>query len=71
MRLTVLTQKMAPAQLGYLLGRIAVGQRPWLLYLKEQLARLPHQISKVRAFRDRLASIAAMLKRVLVASRGA
>jgi len=25
MRLTVLTQKMAPAQLGYLLGRIAVG----------------------------------------------
>ena len=62
---------MAPAQLGYLLGRIAVGQRPWLLYLKEQLARLPHQFSKVRALRDSLASIAAMLKRVLVASRGA
>ena len=71
MRLTVLTQKMAPAQLGYLLGRIAGGQRPWLLYLKEQLARLPHQFSKVRAFRDSFASIAAMFKRVLVASRGA
>jgi hypothetical protein len=62
---------MAPAQLRHLLGRIAVGQRPWLLYLKEQLARLPHQFSKVRTFRDSLASIAAMLERVLVASRGA
>jgi hypothetical protein len=71
MRLTVLTQKLAPAHPRYLLGRIAVGQRPWLLYLKEQLARLPDQFSKVRAFRNSLASIAPMLKRVLVASRGA
>ena len=79
MRLTVLTQKsathqafrMAPAQLGYLVGRIAVGQRPWLLYLKEQLARLPHQFSNARTFRVSLASIAAVLERVLVASWGA
>ena len=43
---------MAPAQLGYLVGRIAVGQRPWLLYLKEQLARSPHQFSDALAFRE-------------------
>src|SRR5262249_24582615 len=47
------------------------GQRRRSLYLEEQLARLPHQFSNVRAFRNSLASIAAMLKRVLVASRGA
>ena len=62
---------MAPAQLGYLPGRIAVGQRPWLLYLQEQLPRLPHQFSNVRTFCNSFASIAAMLERVLVASRGA
>jgi hypothetical protein len=45
--------------------------RPGALYLEEQLARLPHQFSNVRAFRNSLASIAPMLKRVLVASRGA
>ena len=77
--LTVLTQKsathqafrMAPAQLGYLVGRIAVGQRPWLLYLKEQLARLPHQFSNALAFRNSLACVAAMFKRILIASWGA
>jgi hypothetical protein len=42
-----------------------------LLYLKEQLPRLPDQFSNARALRKGLASIAAMLKRVLVASRGA
>ena len=42
-----------------------------LLYLQEQLACFPHYFSNVRAFRNSLASIAAMLKRVLVASRGA
>ena len=42
-----------------------------LLYLQEQLARLPHQFSDALAFRDSLARIAAMLKRVLVASWGA
>jgi len=47
------------------------GQRHGLLYLQEQLARFPHQFSNVRAFRNSLTSIAAMLKRVLVASRGA
>jgi len=46
------------------------GQRRRSLYLEEQLARLPHQFSNVPAFRNSLASIAAMLKRVLVASRG-
>ena len=40
-------------------------------YERKQLARLPHQFSNVPAFRHRLASIAAMLKRVLVASWGA
>jgi hypothetical protein len=42
-----------------------------LLYLQEQLARLPYEFSNVRAFRNSLASIAAVFKRVLVASRGA
>jgi hypothetical protein len=42
-----------------------------LLNLQEQLARLPHQFSNVRAFRNSLASKAAMLKRVLVAMWGA
>src|SRR5262249_17506453 len=41
------------------------------LYLKEQLARSPHEFSDALAFRDSFASIAAMLERVLVASRGA
>jgi hypothetical protein len=47
------------------------GQRRNLLYLQEQLARLPHQFPYVRAFRNSLASKAAMLKRVLVATWGA
>ena len=47
------------------------GQRRRSLYLEEQLARLPHQFSNVPAFRESLASITAMLKRVHVASRGA
>ena len=42
-----------------------------LLYSYEQAARFPHQFSNVRAFRNSLTSITAMLKRVLVASRGA
>ena len=50
---------------------LPAGQRRRLLYLEDQLARLPHQFSNVRAFRNSVASIAAMLKRVLVASRGA
>jgi len=41
------------------------------LYLKEQLARLPHQFSNALAFRNSLACVAAMFKRILVASRGA
>jgi len=47
------------------------GQRRRSLYPQEQLARFPHQFSNVPAFRNSLASVAAMLKRVLVASRGA
>src|SRR5262245_9899973 len=47
------------------------GQRRRLLYLWELLVRLPHQFSNVRALRNSLTGIAAMLKRVLVASRGA
>jgi hypothetical protein len=41
------------------------------LNLQDQLAGLPHQVSNVRAFLHGLASIAAMLKRVLVAPWGA
>jgi hypothetical protein len=37
--------------------------------LRGSRSRLPHQFSNVRAFRNSLVSIAAMLKRVLVASR--
>jgi hypothetical protein len=47
------------------------GQRRSLLYLQEQLARLPYEFSNVRTFRNSLASIAAVFYRVLVASRGA
>jgi hypothetical protein len=42
-----------------------------LLNLQQQLARLPHQFSNVRAFRNNLARKAAMLKRALVATWGA
>jgi hypothetical protein len=45
------------------LDRCPAGQRGRLLYLLEQLARLPHQFSNVRALRNSLASVAAMLKR--------
>jgi hypothetical protein len=47
------------------------GQRRSLLYLLKQLARLPHQFSNVPTFCDSFASIAAMFKRVLIASWGA
>jgi hypothetical protein len=50
--------------------RCPAGQRRRSLYLEEQLARLPYQFSNVRAFRNSLASVAAMLKRFLL-PRGA
>jgi hypothetical protein len=46
-------------------------QRRRLLDLQEQLARLPHEFSNLPAFRNSLASMAAMLERVLIASWGA
>jgi hypothetical protein len=39
--------------------------------LQEQLTRLPHQFAGALIFRNGLASITAMLERVLIASRGA
>lgn len=57
--------------LGYqrALDRCPVSQQSKLLYIEEQLARLSQQLSNECAFRNRLASIAAMLKRVLIAWR--
>jgi hypothetical protein len=63
--------KSPPFGLGWAVDRCPAGQRRRSLYLQEQLARFPYQFSNVRAFRNSLASVAAMLKRVLVASRGA
>jgi len=62
---------VSDAGLGGIPDRCPAGQRHRLLYLQEQLARLPHQFSNARTFRVSLASIAAVLKRVLVASWGA
>jgi hypothetical protein len=62
---------VSDAGLGGVPDRCPAGQRHRLLYLQEQLARFSHQFSNMRAFRNSLASVAAMLKRVLVASRGA
>jgi len=43
------------------------GRRRGLLYLQEQLTCVPNQFSNVRAFCNSLASVATMLKRILIA----
>jgi hypothetical protein len=46
-------------------------ERRSLFYLQEQFAGLPYQLSKACPFRNSFASIATMLKRVLIVSRRA